>query len=89
MRTSRIELQEVAIRALPTRTDGKHLGVRTRKCQNCPVRENPNGTILGVEREFAALERHREGSFGRRSKVKSVKTSAEGSHFDHETELFL
>jgi hypothetical protein len=36
-----------------------------------------------------AHERHREGPFGRRSKVKSVKTSAEGSHFDHETELFL
>jgi hypothetical protein len=39
------------------RTDGKHLGVRTRKCQNCPVRENPNGTLLGVEREVAPLER--------------------------------
>ena len=33
------------------------LGVTTRKCENCPVRENPKGTILGVEREFALLER--------------------------------
>jgi uncharacterized protein DUF4158 len=29
-------------------------GVTTRKCQNCPVRENQIWTILGVEREFAA-----------------------------------
>ena len=32
-------------------------GVTTRKCQNCPVRENPKGTILSVAREFAPLER--------------------------------
>jgi hypothetical protein len=33
MRTSRIELQEVAIRALPTRTDGKHLAMESNgKC---------------------------------------------------------
>jgi len=31
--------------------------VTTRKCQNCPARENPNSTILGVEREFASIER--------------------------------
>ena len=48
MRTSRIELQEVAIRALPTRTDGKHLGVRTRKCQNCPVRETQTGQFWAL-----------------------------------------
>ena len=29
----------------------------TRKCQNCPVRENQNWTILGVKREFAPNER--------------------------------
>ena len=34
-----------------------HFGVTTRKCQNCPARENPNWTILGVEREFAPIER--------------------------------
>jgi hypothetical protein len=32
-------------------------GVTTRKCQNCPVRENPKGTILGLAREFAPLKR--------------------------------
>src|SRR5271166_2416482 len=32
-------------------------GVTTRKCQNCPVRESPTWTILGVEREFASIER--------------------------------
>jgi hypothetical protein len=32
-------------------------GVTTRKCQNCPVRENANWKILGVEREFAPIER--------------------------------
>jgi hypothetical protein len=31
--------------------------VTTRKCQNCPVRENLNWTIYGVEREFAPIER--------------------------------
>ena len=32
-------------------------GVTTRKCQNCPGRESPTWTILGVEREFASIER--------------------------------
>jgi len=32
-------------------------GVTTRKCQNCPVRENQIWTILGVDREFAPIER--------------------------------
>jgi hypothetical protein len=31
-------------------------GVTTRKCQNCPVRENGNWKILGVERELVPIE---------------------------------
>ncbi len=30
------------------------MGVTTRKCQNCPVRENQTWTILGFEPEIAA-----------------------------------
>ena len=33
-----------------------HNGVTTRKCQNCPLRENPQGRITGIERKFAPLE---------------------------------
>jgi hypothetical protein len=36
--------------------------VTTRKCQNCPVRENQTWTILGLEREFAPIEATAAGS---------------------------
>jgi hypothetical protein len=39
-------------------------GVTTRKCQNCPVRENQTWTILGLEREIAPLERVKDAAGG-------------------------
>jgi hypothetical protein len=35
----------------------RYMGVTTRKCQNCPVRESQTWTLLGVEREFGSIER--------------------------------
>ena len=40
------------------------IGVTTRKCQNCPVRENQTWTILGLEREIAPLERVKDAAGG-------------------------
>jgi hypothetical protein len=40
------------------------VGVTTRKCQNCPVRENQTWTILGLEREIAPLERVKDAAGG-------------------------
>jgi hypothetical protein len=53
-------------------------GVRTRKCQNCPVRENPKGTILGVEREFAPLERLEDTAEGHLVLAPSEKRPLDG-----------
>jgi hypothetical protein len=50
-----------------------HLGVTTRKCQNCPVRENQIWTILCVERKFAAIERVEEIAEGIRSSLEGEK----------------
>jgi Family of unknown function (DUF6527) len=50
-------------------------GVTTRKCQNCPVRENPNGQfkVFSVNlRRLSAWKTPRRAS-GRGSKVKSVR----------------
>jgi hypothetical protein len=40
------------------------MGVATRKCQNCPVRENQTRTILGLEREIAPIERVKDTAGG-------------------------
>ena len=40
------------------------IGVTTRKCQNCPVRENQTWTILGLEREIAPIERVKDTAGG-------------------------
>jgi hypothetical protein len=58
------------LRYLPAFTVGRRndqrslLGVTTRKCQNCPVRENQTWTILGLEREIAPLERVKDAAGG-------------------------
>jgi hypothetical protein len=42
----------------------RHMGVTTRKCQNCPVRENQTWTILGLEREIAPIDRVKDTAGG-------------------------
>jgi hypothetical protein len=46
----------------------------TRECQNCPVRENGNWKILGVEREFVPIE-------GREDTAESIWSSQFNTFF--------
>jgi len=67
--------RDEAVNTRRVRGVNDQVGVTTRKCQNCPVRENQTWTILGLEREIAPIERVKDtaGASGRRSKVKSVR----------------
>jgi hypothetical protein len=52
---------------------GAGLGVTTRKCQNCPVRENQIWTNVGVQRELAPIERVEDAAEGIGSSLQGEK----------------